>query len=173
MLPAFRCVAFADRCDPRGSSVILGSSVVFHFAIAIAATFWDIEVPERHGRARVQPDVQARDLSGPTWSSPEVTKSPDQGSAASNATPEKKKKPATVPSKPSEKPDGGRSDKDTVAMQEEERGFPICSPAKARRHQRGDMANAARARISVSRSMASREAASGRHRWRRWSWLAR
>ncbi|MBL0218893.1 MAG: AgmX/PglI C-terminal domain-containing protein [Myxococcales bacterium] len=120
MLPASVRGTFADRFDPR-LSVILGSSVVFHFAIVIAALFWDIEVPngmaERAYNLTFKPETYQVDVV-----QPEVTKSPDQGSAAGSAAPEKKpeKKPATVPSKPSEKPDGGRSDKDTVAMQEEE-----------------------------------------------------
>ena len=120
MLPASVRGTFADRFDPR-LSVILGASIIAHFAVVIAALIWDIDVPntmaERAYNLTFKPETYQVDVV-----QPEI-KSPDQGSAAGSAAVVKapEKKPATVPTKPTEKPnDGGRSEKDTVAMQEEE-----------------------------------------------------
>jgi hypothetical protein len=119
MLPASVRGTFADRFDPR-LSVILGASIILHFAIVIMALMFDIEVPsgiaERAYNLTFQPETYQVDVV-----QPEV-KSPDAGSAAGSAAPVKtpEKKPSTVPSTKPDKPDGGRSDKDTVAMQEEE-----------------------------------------------------
>jgi len=122
MLPASVRGTFADRFDPR-LSVILGASIILHFAVVIIALLTDVEVPsgiaERAYNLTFKPETYQVDVV-----QPEPVKTADAGSAgAGSAAPEKKpeKKPDTGPSKPAEKPsDGGRSDKDTVAMQEEE-----------------------------------------------------
>jgi hypothetical protein len=120
MLPASVRGTFADRFDPR-LSVILGASIIAHFAVVIIALITDVEVPngmaERAYNLTFKPDTYQVDVT-----QPEPQKVADAGSAAGSAAPEKKpeKKIPSTP-KPDKAPDaGGRSDKDTVAMQEEE-----------------------------------------------------
>ena len=119
MLPASVRGTFADRFDPR-LSVILGASIVAHFAVVILALFTDIEtgnsMAERAYNLTFKQDTYQVDLS-----QPEPVKTTDVGSAAGSAEVKKPdvKKPDSkaIPSKPD---DGGRSAADTVAMQEEE-----------------------------------------------------
>lgn len=120
MLPASVRGTLADRFDPR-LSVILGASIICHFAIVIIALVTDVEVPggmaERAYNLTFKPDTYQVDVT-----QPEI-KSPDQGSAAGSAavkTPEKKPDKAPPAKTPEKANDGGRSEKDTVAMQEEE-----------------------------------------------------
>jgi hypothetical protein len=120
MLPASVRGTFADRFDPR-LSVILGSSIIIHFAIVIIALFTDLEVPngmaERAYNLTFKPETYQVDLA-----QPEPVKTTDVGSAAGSAEVKvAEKTPTKTPGKTPDKPsDGGRSDKDTVAMQEEE-----------------------------------------------------
>lgn len=123
MLPASVRGTFADRFDPR-LSVILGSSILAHFAIVIIALMTDLEVPngmaERAYNLTFKPETYQVDVAPP----PEPSKVADAGSAAGSAAakaPDKTPNKPSKPSAPSEKPsDGGRSAADTVAMQEEE-----------------------------------------------------
>ncbi|MBA3451655.1 MAG: AgmX/PglI C-terminal domain-containing protein [Deltaproteobacteria bacterium] len=121
MLPASVRGTFADRFDPR-LSVILGASIILHFAIVILALFTDIEtgdsMAERAYNLTFKQDTYQVDVT-----QPEPVKTTDVGSAAGSAAPEVVKKPdKPSPTRPSaDKPDdGGRSAADTVAMQEEE-----------------------------------------------------
>ncbi|MBL9013067.1 MAG: AgmX/PglI C-terminal domain-containing protein [Myxococcales bacterium] len=122
MLPASVRGTFADRFDPR-LSVILGASIIAHFAVVIIALVTDVEVPnsmaERAYNLTFKPDTYQVDVT-----QPEPTKVADAGSAAGSAGAEKKPE-KKVPSTPKVEKNpggdsGGRSDKDTVAMQEEE-----------------------------------------------------
>ena len=119
MLPASVRGTFADRFDPR-LSVILGISIVAHFAVVILALVTDIEtgnsMAERAYNLTFKQDTYQVDLT-----QPEPVKTTDVGSAAGSAEVKKPdvKKPDSkaIPAKPD---DGGRSAADTVAMQEEE-----------------------------------------------------
>ncbi|MBA3465626.1 MAG: AgmX/PglI C-terminal domain-containing protein [Deltaproteobacteria bacterium] len=121
MLPASVRGTFADRFDPR-LSVILAASILAHFAVVIIALLTDVEVPsgmaERAYNLTFKPDTYQVDVT-----QPEPVKTADAGSAAGSAAAEKKPEPKVANNpKPATKPDdgGGRSDRDTVAMQEEE-----------------------------------------------------
>src|SRR5688572_1139071 len=120
MLPASVRGTFADRFDPR-LSVILGASIIIHFAIVILALFTDVEtgdsMAERAYNLTFKQDTYQVDVT------PEPVKPTEVGPAAGSAAPEVVKKPdKPAPTRPAaEKPDdGGRSAADTVAMQEEE-----------------------------------------------------
>lgn len=125
MLPASVRGTLADRFDPR-LSVILGSSIIFHFAIVIWALMTDIEtggtMAERAYNLTFKQDTYQVDVAPP----PEPVKTADAaGSAAGSAAPEKKPdpKPATKPAgggDPKPAQDSGRSDAEKVAMAEEE-----------------------------------------------------
>lgn len=122
MLPASVRGTFADRFDPR-LSVILGSSIIFHFAIVIWALMTDIEtggtMAERAYNLTFKQDTYQVDVAPP----PEPTKVADAGSAAGSAAPEKKPDPKPTPKPggdPKPIPDSGRSEAEKVAMQEEE-----------------------------------------------------
>jgi hypothetical protein len=115
MLPASVRGTFADRFDPR-LSVILGASIICHFAIVIIALMTDIEIPngmaERAYNLTFKPETYQVDVTQPDVKPAETS----AGSAAAVKAPEKK-----IPStKPAEKPAGGRNEKETVALQEEE-----------------------------------------------------
>lgn len=118
MLPASVRGTLADRFDPR-LSMILGISIICHFAIVILALVTDIEtggtMAERAYNLTFKQDTYQVDVT-----QPEPVKA-DAGSAAGSAAPEKKpekKEPAKVPAKVDD--GGGRSDAEKVAMQEEE-----------------------------------------------------
>ncbi len=121
MLPASVRGTFADRFDPR-LSVILGSSIIFHFAIVIWALMTDIEtggtMAERAYNLTFKQDTYQVDVT-----QPEPVKAPDAGSAAGSAAEEKKPDPikkAEPKGDPKPIPDSGRSEAEKVAMQEEE-----------------------------------------------------
>ena len=114
MLPASVRGTFADRFDPR-LSVILGASIIVHFAIVIVALTMD--VPEDTGLAdraynlTFKQDTYTVDLT--------PVKATDQGSgSAAAAVPEKK--PDKGPAKAPDKGDSGRNKADQVALQEQE-----------------------------------------------------
>jgi hypothetical protein len=123
MLPASVRGTFADRFDPR-LSVILGSSIIFHFAIVIWALMTDIEtggtMAERAYNLTFKQDTYQVDVTPP----PEPVKGPDAGSAAGSAAPEKKPDPKPTPKPaggdPKPIPDSGRSEAEKVAMAEDE-----------------------------------------------------
>jgi len=120
MLPASVRGTFADRFDPR-LSVILGASIVLHFAIVILALVTDVEtgdsMAERAYNLTFKQDTYQVEVAPP-----EPVATTDAGSAAGSAAPEVKKADKPAPTRPSaDKPDdGGRSASDTVAMQEAE-----------------------------------------------------
>jgi hypothetical protein len=117
MLPASVRGTFADRFDPR-LSVILGASIVAHFAIVIIALVWDAEktdvsLADRAYNLTFKQDTYQVDVEQP--------KPAETGVGAGSAAPEKAPetpKPSKTPAKTPN--DGGRSDKDNVAMQEEQ-----------------------------------------------------
>ena len=116
MLPASVRGTFADRFDPR-LSVILGASIILHFAIVIVALAMDVDVPsgmaERAYSLTFTPDQYTVDVE-----KPQPEKPADTGSAAAKVP---EKAAATVPSKvPAKAPDSGRDAKADVALQEEQ-----------------------------------------------------
>jgi uncharacterized protein YndB with AHSA1/START domain len=114
MLPASVRGTFADRFDPR-LSVIMGASIIVHFAIVIVALFTDVEtengIAERAYNLTFKQDTYTVDLNQPKL---------DTGSAAGSAAPEKKpEKGADKPRTP-ERGDDAKSKADQVALQEQE-----------------------------------------------------
>jgi len=114
MLPASVRGTFADRFDPR-LSVIMGASIILHFAVVIVALFTDLDVDngiaERAYNLTFKQDTYTVDLNQPK---PDVTQA---GSAAGSAAPVKK--PDNKPKTP-DKGDSGKSKADQVALQEQE-----------------------------------------------------
>jgi len=117
MLPASVRGTFADRFDPR-LSVILGASIIVHFAIVIIALFTDIDtdngIAERAYNLTFKQDTYTVDLTPPK---PDTTA--QAGSAAGSAP---VKKPDKGPDKPkaADKGDDGKTKADQVALQEQE-----------------------------------------------------
>ena len=112
MLPASVRGTFADRFDPR-LWVILGASIIAHFAVVIVAWFGDIEregIAERAYDIAFKQDTYAIDLTPVV----PVEAGSAAGSDAGSAEPDK------GPSKPSKEPGGGRTNNDQVAMSEED-----------------------------------------------------
>jgi len=118
MLPASVRGTFADRFDPR-LSVIMGASIVLHFAIVIIALTRDI--PNGTGMAdRAYNMVFTQDQYTVDVEKPSTEKA-DTGSAAAK-TPEKTpaKTPDKTPPKPTVDPNAGRDAAKDIAMQEEQ-----------------------------------------------------
>jgi len=117
MLPASVRGTFADRFDPR-LSVIMGASIIVHFAIVIIAMFADVEtdhgIAERAYNLTFKQDTYSVDLTQPK---PENAQT---GSAAGNAAPEKKPQKGPDRPKTPDKGDDGRSKAEQVALQEQE-----------------------------------------------------
>lgn len=113
MLPASVRGTFADRFDPR-LSVIMGTSIIVHFAIVIVALLSDIEIEsgiaERAYNLTFKQDTYTVDLTP----APVDT---GQGSAAGSAAPiEKKPEKAKAPERGNNAPPKA----DTIALQEQE-----------------------------------------------------
>lgn len=112
MLPASVRGTFADRFDPR-LSVILGASIIVHFAIVIVALFTDIEtesgIAERAYNLTFKQDTYTIDMNSPK---PDIA----QGSAA----PEKKPDKGPDKSKTPDRGDDAKRKADQVALQEQE-----------------------------------------------------
>jgi hypothetical protein len=116
MLPASVRGTFADRLDPR-LSVIMGASILAHFAIVIIAWYGDIEDNNAAQRAYNLTFKQDTFQVEPVLP-PEPTQGSAAGSAAEAAkTPEKK--PDKGQAKPEKNP-GGRSESNSVAMSEDD-----------------------------------------------------
>lgn len=120
MLPASVRGTFADRFDPR-LSVILGASVILHFAVVIAALLGDIEEDSIAAKAynlTFQPEKYAVTIDDPQPVAPD----PNAGSGAGSATEKKPDKPAPskAPAAPSKSDGGGRSDKQDVGMSQDD-----------------------------------------------------
>ena len=113
MLPASVRGTFADRFDPR-LSVIMGASIIVHFAIVIVALFTDVQIDngiaERAYNLTFKQDTYTVDLTQPK----------DAGSAGSAAAPEKTPEKAAPRPKTPEKGDDGKAKADQVALQEQE-----------------------------------------------------
>ena len=119
MLPASVRGTFADRFDPR-LSVILGASIVVHFAIVIVALMTDVPIgtgiADRAYNLTFTQDEYKVELEQPKVETPTQT-----GSAAGSA--EKKpedKKPAQPTKKPEAPAGGGRDSAADIQLQQEE-----------------------------------------------------
>ncbi len=115
MLPASVRGTFADRFDPR-LSVIMGASIIIHFAIVIVALAMDVEVPqgiaERAYNLTFNQDKYEVDLEKPKDVS-------NQG--ADQATKKEPEKPKTVqaPKQPAQD-NSGRDDKEKISLKQQE-----------------------------------------------------
>jgi hypothetical protein len=117
MLPASVRGTFADRIDPR-LAVILGASIIAHFAIVIVALLGDIEEEGQAQRAYNLTFKQDTFVVEDVIPQPVDTTA---GSAAGSA--EAPKTPDKQPDKGNAKPKddgGGRSNNDSVAMTEDD-----------------------------------------------------
>ena len=121
MLPASVRGTFADRFDPR-LSVIMGSSIIAHFAIVIFALLMDVDngdsTADRAYNLTFKPETYTAELLPP----PEPDKNQagsDAGSAAEKPKPAEKKPDRSVPTKAPPK-DDGRKAAEQVAMKEEQ-----------------------------------------------------
>ncbi len=118
MLPASVRGTFADRFDPR-LSVIMGSSIIAHFAIVIFALLVDVDTgdstADRAYNLTFKPATYTAELL-PQDTKPEKS---DAGSAAPEKPkePEKKQPERVVPTKAPD-PDAGRKAAEQVAMKE-------------------------------------------------------
>jgi hypothetical protein len=117
MLPASVRGTFADRFDPR-LSVILGASILLHFAVVIVALTRDL--PTGTGMAeRAYNMVFTQDQYTVDMDKPTPEKPTDAGSAAAKVTP-KADKPAPKVDVPKVDPNQGRDAAKDIAMQEEQ-----------------------------------------------------
>ena len=117
MLPASVRGTFADRFDPR-LSVILGVSIIVHFAIVIVALTMDVPVgsgiADRAYNLTFTQEEYKVDIEQPKVEAPTET-----GSAAGSAEKKEDKKTPTVPRE--EKPSGGgRDNAADIQLQQEE-----------------------------------------------------
>jgi hypothetical protein len=112
MLPASVRGTFADRFEPR-LWVILGASIIAHFAVVIVAWFGDIE---REGLVERAYDIAFKQDTVEIDLTPRVPIEAGSaaGSDAGSAEPDK------GPTKPTKEPGGGRTGNDQVAMSEED-----------------------------------------------------
>ncbi|HEY5925114.1 MAG TPA: AgmX/PglI C-terminal domain-containing protein [Kofleriaceae bacterium] len=114
MLPASVRGTFADRFDPR-LSVILGASIIVHFAIVIIALTMDVPtgtgIADRAYNLTFTQDEYKVDLEQPKIEAPV-----DTGSAAA----EEKKEEKKVPTIKKEPEGGGRDNAADVQLQQEE-----------------------------------------------------
>jgi hypothetical protein len=116
MLPASVRGTFADRFDPR-LSVIMGASIIVHFAIVIVALFTDVAVDngiaERAYNLTFKQDTYTVDL----------TPKPDAAQTGSAAIPEKKPERAPDQPRASDRGDSAKPKPDQAALQEEAARF--------------------------------------------------
>ena len=107
MLPASVRGTFADRFDPR-LSVIMGSSIIAHFAIVIFALLMDVDngdsTADRAYNLTFKPETYTAELQLPPEPEKKQDAGSDAGSAPKEKEPEKKTPERVVPTKPSEKP---------------------------------------------------------------------
>lgn len=120
MLPASVRGTFADRLDPR-LSVILGASIIIHFAIVIVALTMDVPVgtgiADRAYNLTFTQEEYKVELEQPKVETPTET-----GSAAGSAEEPKKEEPKTPVVKKPEEPAGssGRDSAADIQRQQEE-----------------------------------------------------
>jgi hypothetical protein len=116
MLPASVRGTFADRLDPR-LSVILGTSVVIHFAFVIVALAMDVPKPDtmldRAYDVTFNADTYIEDTTKPK---PADTPGADQGPAPKKDPDKSKQIPST---KPKDNPNPGRDAAKDAKMQED------------------------------------------------------
>jgi hypothetical protein len=119
MLPASVRGTFADRFDPR-LSVILGASIIVHFAIVIVALTMDVPtdtgITDRAYNLTFTQEEYKVELEQPKIETPAQVA--DQGSAAAQKTEPTKTVP-TIKKEPTEPAGGGRDEKADIARQEE------------------------------------------------------
>ncbi|MDQ3364289.1 MAG: AgmX/PglI C-terminal domain-containing protein [Myxococcota bacterium] len=120
MLPASVRGTFADRLDPR-LSVIMGASIIAHFAIVIIALLGDIEEESQAQRAynlTFKQDTYQVDVAVPE----PVPVADGAGSAAGSAAVKAPDKGNDKPAKTADKGGGdtGRTDNNNVSMSEED-----------------------------------------------------
>jgi hypothetical protein len=121
MLPASVRGSVADRVDPR-LAVILGASIIIHFAIVIVALTLDVEendsITDRAYNLTFNQEEYKVDIEQPKPDIPQ-----EAGSDAGSAAKPEEKKPATAPQpakEPAKDDGGGRDSKDDVQLQQEE-----------------------------------------------------
>ncbi|MEO6775244.1 MAG: AgmX/PglI C-terminal domain-containing protein [Kofleriaceae bacterium] len=118
MLPASVRGTFADRFDPR-LSVIMGASIIIHFAVVIIALTMDR--PKSSGMAdRAYNMVFTQDQYTVDVTKPEPQKAADTGSAAAKTPDKVAAKSAEKPKTPAVDPNAGRDAAKDIAMQEEQ-----------------------------------------------------
>ncbi|MDB4957235.1 MAG: hypothetical protein JWO36_4804 [Myxococcales bacterium] len=117
MLPASVRGTFADRFDPR-LSVILGVSIICHFAIVIVALATDLETNDSLAE-RAYNLTFKQEAYDVNVQPPEPAKVADAGAGSAAKKEPDKAKPTPAPPKKAGGDDGGRNKKDDVAMQEE------------------------------------------------------
>jgi hypothetical protein len=117
MLPASVRGTFADRFDPR-LSVIMGASVIFHFAIAIMALLGDVE---RGGIAAKAYNLTFKPTKYEVGLEEAPKSDPKAGSGAGSAAKDEKKpdKPATA-AKPAGNAGNTRTEKEDVGMTQDD-----------------------------------------------------
>jgi hypothetical protein len=115
MLPASVRGTFVDRFDPR-LSVILGASIIIHFAVAIVAL--NMDQPEKYGIADRAYDLTFDQAKVAQEEKPAVKVEATSGDAAKKE-PVQQKAPAVVQEK---KPDSnaGRDDKEKISLKQQE-----------------------------------------------------
>ena len=121
MLPASVRGTFADRFDPR-LSVIIGASIVLHFAVVLIALFTDRDldagIAERAYNLTFKQDTYTIDLT-----QPKPDPAQQAGSAAGSAAAAPVKKPDKGGEKPrpsADKGDTGKAQADQLAQKEQE-----------------------------------------------------
>jgi len=120
MLPASVRGTFADRFDPR-LSVILGASIIVHFAVVIIAL--TIDVPDTSGITdRAYNLTFSQEEYKVELEQPKVEVPVEQGSDAGSAQKAEDKKTVPVVKKPAEPEGGGRDAKADVQLRAGEKG---------------------------------------------------
>lgn len=118
MLPASVRGTFADRFDPR-LSVILGASIILHFAIVIVALKWDVEesdgMADRAYNLTFTQEEYKVDIEQPKPVETVAQNTQGAGSAAVDKKPEK-----SVPVVKKPEGGGGRDTNQDVQLQQEE-----------------------------------------------------
>jgi len=117
MLPASVRGTFADRFDPR-LSVILGTSIVLHFAIVIIALAMDVDTDDGMA-ARAYNMVFKQDTFNADIT-PQVETKQEAGSDAGSAAKADKKPDKPADKTPQKAPDSGGHDKAPVQLKEED-----------------------------------------------------
>ena len=122
MLPASVRGTFADRFDPR-LSVIMGSSIIAHFAIVIFALLMDVDngdsTADRAYNLTFKPETYTAEILPPQ---DKTDQKPEAGSAAPEKPkePEKKQPERIVPTKAPDPAEAARKAAEQVAMKEEQ-----------------------------------------------------